>query len=137
MHGQNSSGIRGLAFSPDAKTLASGGDYARPRLFDVDTGKERKAFSKDGNRKIRSVAFSPDGKTVAAAGDSVRLYDATTGEKRLHIDRSVIGLYFTDGGKTLTSAVKGAIYRWDTATGKTLAPESAGDARRSTSHASL
>ncbi|HKB36639.1 MAG TPA: hypothetical protein VKD72_09310, partial [Gemmataceae bacterium] len=61
-------------------------------------------------------------------GDSIRLYDATTGKERLRIDRKqATGLVFTDGGKTLTAAVSGAIYRWDTATGKTLTPESAGE----------
>src|SRR3954463_15603217 len=30
-----------------------------------------------------------------------------------------------DGGKTLTTAVTGTIYRWDTATGKSLIPEGA------------
>ncbi len=73
------------------------------------------------------MAFAPDGKTVAAASDSIRLYDATTGEERLRIDRSqACGLHFTDDGKTLTGAVDGAVYRWDTATGKMLTPE-AGD----------
>ncbi len=76
-------------------------------------------------RSRGSVAFTPDGKTVAAAGNSIRLYDVTTGEERLRIDRRASDLHFTDGGKTLTAAVSGAIYRWDTATGKTLTPEAA------------
>jgi RNA polymerase sigma factor (sigma-70 family) len=125
-HGQRGYGIRALAFSPDAKTLATGADEGQLRLFEVDTGKVRRVFPKDGTY-MRSVAFAPDGTTVAAAGNSIRLYDATTGKERLRIDRRARGLQFTDGGKTLTGAVVGAIHRWDTATGKTLTPESAGD----------
>ena len=125
LHGKNSYGIPSLSFSPDAKTLATRAHDGRLRLFDVDTGKERKTFPKDGGgRRLGTVTFSPDGKTLAAAGDSIRLYDATTGEERLRIDRKqASGLQFTDGGKTLTAAVMGAIYRWDTATGKSLTPE--------------
>jgi RNA polymerase sigma factor (sigma-70 family) len=129
MHGMRSYGIPSLAFSPDAKTLATRAHDGSLRLFAVDTGKERKTFPADGGgRRMGSVAFSPDGKTVAAAGDSIRLYDVTTGEERLCIERKqACGLQFTDGGKTLTGAVNGAIYRWDTATGKTLTPAAAGD----------
>jgi RNA polymerase sigma factor (sigma-70 family) len=128
MHGSTGYGLRSLAISPDAKLLASAGDDGRMRLFDVVTGKERKVFPKDGGRTLLgSVAFAPDGKTVAAAGDSLRLYDVVTGEERLRINRKALGLAFADGGKTLTGAVVGAIYRWDTATGKALTPESAGD----------
>src|SRR5262249_59861821 len=44
------------------------------------------------------------------------------------IDRKqATGLQFTDGGRTLTGAVTGVIYRWDAATGKALTPESAGE----------
>jgi WD40 repeat protein len=95
----------------------------------VDTGKERRAFPKDGDQRTNpgSVAFAPDGKTVAAALGSIHLYDTSTGEERLRIDRRACGLHFSDDGKTLTGAVKGAICRWDTATGKTLTPESAGE----------
>jgi RNA polymerase sigma factor (sigma-70 family) len=128
MHSKQSYGIPSLAFSPDAKTLATRSHDGRLRLFDVDTGKERHTFPEDGGgRKLGAVAFSPDGRTVAAAGDSIRLYDVTTGEERLRIDRrQASDLHFTDGGKTLTAAVDGAIYRWDTTTGKALTPE-AGD----------
>jgi WD40 repeat protein len=127
-HSKQSYGIPSLAFSPDAKTLATRSHDGRLRLFDVDTGKERHTFPADGGgRKLGTVAFSPDGRTVAAAGDSIRLYDVTTGAERLRIDRRQAShLYFTDGGKTLTAAVDGAICRWDTTTGQALTPE-AGD----------
>ncbi|HTU91848.1 MAG TPA: sigma-70 family RNA polymerase sigma factor [Gemmataceae bacterium] len=129
MHAKNSYGIPSLAFSPNAKTLATRSHDGRLRLFDVDSGKERKTFPADGGgRRLGTVAFSPDGKTVAAAGDSIRLYDAATGEERLRIDRKqATGLRFTDGGKTLVGGVAGAIYKWDTATGKALTPDAAGD----------
>ncbi len=128
MHSKNSYGIPSLAFSPDAKMLATRSHDGRLRLFDVDTGKQRHTFPADGGgRKLGAVAFAPDGRTVAAAGDSIRLYDVTTGEERLRIDRKQAShLHFTDGGKTLTAAVDGAIYRWDITTGKALTPE-AGD----------
>src|SRR5579883_391642 len=130
MHGRNGYGVRSLAFSPDGKTLATHSTQAGAflRLFDVHTGKERRAFPKDGDLRTRpgSVAFAPDGKTVAATGDSICLYDVTTGQERLRIGRRASALHFTDGGKSLVGAVDGAIYRWDTASGKTLTPE-AGD----------
>lgn len=124
IHGKR--GIRNLAFSADGNTVAGGGDDAQLRLWDVATGKEKRAFPPDGYR-IRSVAFAPNGQTVAAAGDSIRLYDVTTGNEQLRIDRKASCLLFTDEGKTLTGTVDGAIYRWDANTGKSLTPESAGD----------
>jgi RNA polymerase sigma factor (sigma-70 family) len=128
-HGKQGYGVRCLAFSPDGKTLATLGTQSGVilRVFDVATGKEVKAFPKDGEQRTArgSVAFSPDGKTLAAAGASIRLFDTTTWELRLRIDRQASDLHFTDGGKTLTAAVSGAIHRWDTATGALLTPEAA------------
>jgi RNA polymerase sigma factor (sigma-70 family) len=119
-------GLRTLAFSPDGTLLAGGGDDARLRLWDVATGQERRAFPPDGYR-LRSVAFAPDGRTVAAAGDSVHLYDPATGKERQHIERKALGLHFSADGRTLTGAVAGAVYRWDTATGRPLTPDTGGD----------
>jgi len=66
------SGIDGVAFSPDGKTLASVCDVLI--LWDVDTGKRR--FISAGSSRSPflacSVAFSPDGTTLATSG-----YDQT------------------------------------------------------------
>jgi RNA polymerase sigma factor (sigma-70 family) len=119
-------GIRTLAFSPDGTLLASGGDDAQLRLWEVASGKVRRAFPADG-AVLRSVAFTPNGQTVAAAADSIRLYDVATGQQRQRIDRTARALHVSADGKTLTGAVAGAIYRWDTATGRPLTPDSVGD----------
>jgi RNA polymerase sigma factor (sigma-70 family) len=115
-----------LAFSSDGRTLAGGGEDAQLRLWDVATGKGRMIFPKIG-RRIQSVAVSPDGKTVAAAGDRVYVYDTGTGKQRFRIDRQARGLAFSRDGAVLTGAVSGAIYRWDTASGRQLTPSAAQD----------
>jgi RNA polymerase sigma factor (sigma-70 family) len=122
-----SQSVTALAFSPDGTTLASAcwGD-PRLRLWEAATGKEVKAFPKVGEN-ILSIAFAPDGKAVAAAGDRVYLYDPATGEERHRIDRRARRLAFSRDGSVLTGAVSGAIYRWDSASGRPLTPAAAQD----------
>ena len=55
--------VRSVAFSPDGKTIASGGFDGAIRLWDVANGEEKRILRHRGN--INSVAFSPDGKTIA------------------------------------------------------------------------
>jgi RNA polymerase sigma factor (sigma-70 family) len=118
---------RALAFSPDGATLAGGGfGDARLWLWEAATGKELKVFPAVGS-EIQSIAFAPDGKTVAAAGDNIHLYDPVTGKERLRIDRPARGLSFSRDGSVLTGAVSGAIYRWDAAGGRQLAPAAGQD----------
>src|SRR5262249_11186463 len=57
--------VRGVAFSPDGKTLASA-DHNIPWLLDTATGKGLRSWEAKGG--AYAVAFSPDGKTLAYAG---------------------------------------------------------------------
>jgi WD40 repeat protein len=78
--------VRGLAVSPDGKILVSGGDDAKVRLWNVETGKQT-SLLEGHNQIIHSVAISPDGKLILSGGDDAKVivWDAMTGkEQRQH-----------------------------------------------------
>src|SRR5262249_47748462 len=57
--------VRCLAFSPDSRTLASGGFDGLIRLWDIGAGKEL-AVLKGHAGGVMSVKFSPDGRLLAS-----------------------------------------------------------------------
>jgi WD40 repeat protein len=120
--------IGALAFSHDGTRVVGGAwGGGRLHLFDVASGKVLKVFAKVG-REIACAAFAPDGKTIAvAAGDGIHLYDLDSGKERLRIDGQPRALVFSRDGSVLTGAVRGAIYRWDAASGRQLTSAAAQD----------
>ena len=90
--------VNSVVFSPDGKTLASGGRDDTVRLWDVATGEEARRLTGHGV-SVNSVVFSPDGKTLASGGfdGTVRLWDVATGEEA----RRLTGHEVAPAGKKL------------------------------------
>lgn len=67
-----------LAFSPNGKLLAAGGEDYSIQLWDVTTGKDLASFI--GHEGwIHCLAFSPDGKTLASGSEdkTIKLWDVS------------------------------------------------------------
>ncbi len=75
-----------VAFTPDGKTLATGGDIGELFLYDVTTGRDLHRCR--GHRSVvGSVGFSADGKTLVSGSHdgTVRGWDSATGRQRWQV----------------------------------------------------
>jgi hypothetical protein len=111
------------AFSPDGRTLVSGGFDQRLTFRDALSGKVRRTLEE--NEIIDGLAYSPDGGILATShhGGNIYLRDPITAEKHKtlqgHHDVAWM-VSFSPSGKWLASGGDETIRVWEVATGKEL-----------------
>ncbi len=115
-------------FSPDGKTLATGGHSGRLRLWDAGTARERSRCESGASVSLK--AFSPDGKRLACVGDSypdyglIRIWDVATGNEIRppggHRGPLTCVAYAPDGKTVVTGSQDRTVRLWEATTGKEL-----------------
>ena len=73
--------IRGMAVSPDGRTIATTHESQHVMVWDASTGLPRwsKRAGGAGMNFVRAVAFSPDGASLASGATSVKRFEVATG----------------------------------------------------------
>ncbi|HEV3084651.1 MAG TPA: sigma-70 family RNA polymerase sigma factor [Gemmataceae bacterium] len=116
-------------FSADGKTLASAGSDGLVRLWNPETGEERRRFQAPREYgfqwdRLACVALSPDGRMLAAGGinQNIILWNVADGKQlgRLRADGPIARLVFSADGRLLASGHWLDAQVWDLSTNKLL-----------------
>jgi WD40 repeat protein len=106
--------IRGIAFSPDGRLVASGGEDRVIHIWDIRDGKEVRQI-KGLAHEPQSLRFTPDSTALAcgmltysnaSAKPTLYLWDVTSGKERCSFDSPTPftgALAFSPDGKTMAS----------------------------------
>lgn len=117
--------VRAIGFSPDGKTLLTGGYDGRLIWWPADAEQPQPVRSVDAHAGwLRALAVSPDGERVATCGNDhlVKLWKTSDGELLQQFaghDRHVYNVTFHPDGNDLVSGdLMGQLLHWEVASGK-------------------
>src|SRR5262245_39605644 len=114
----------GVVFSPDGKSLATGGYGTTVKLWRVEDGQLLKTFDAGPTTGGLTPAFSPDGRLLAIGNrnSTTEVFDVATGDPRFSLPKRMSqGLQFSPDGKTLAVAyVDGHVALWKVADGSLI-----------------
>jgi WD40 repeat protein len=73
-------GVNSIAYSPDGKFLASGGNDGKVKLWEMPSGRLAKTWGEPGG-SVDSVCFNPGGNQIASASsENIKIRNASSGE---------------------------------------------------------
>ena len=122
--------VTAIAFSPDGKTLVSGGEDNTIRIWNLATGKESLFVAQEDQFGFRTfgsvIAFGPDGK-ILAVGDRSGIHlmnlNASSGDAIKTIGEELSGIEsiaFSPNGKTIAAAGDDDVHIWNVESGEEI-----------------
>lgn len=120
------SAVSSVQYSPDGKTLVTGGWDSAARLWNAATGATLRKLEGAHNRFVNASAFSPDGQRVATASDdgTARLWNVSTGAVlrafRGHTGPVTDISYSPDGERVITASADKTARVWNARSGETV-----------------